>query len=548
MADYIICNGMLINGKNEHAFCADIAIESGKIKEISSHIDIPSDFPKEKVLDARGGYVTPGFIDIHRHGDWQALKNGDDELLNRQGITTVVNGNCGLSVAPTGTEHQVEILDFIGSVTGKPPAEYLDGKSSLKKQQNCSVSESFSSYMAALRNIRRSVNTGMLAGNGTIRACAAGYKSGELTQNELKRVWKEIEESMEAGALGISLGIAYAPEFEYNEKSLTEVLSPLKGSDVPLTVHVRSEGDGLVKSQKEIIHVAQKLHIPLHISHVKCIGKKNWGSVCQESLRLFEKARNTGIDLDFDLYPYMTGSTQLVHVLPPECQKGGTEAIIKRLKNREYRKYLTEILRTPSEKFENIVELAGFEQIYAGTLQTEKYREFSGNSIQDIADFTETDPYDTLYDILIEEKCQVTMLDTIASEDDMLCFLKDKYANLISDAIYPAGGKYHPRVYAAFPKLLTDYVRDRHVFSIEEAVYKMTGKAAEPLHLDRGILEEGKAADLNIFHLENLQVKADFENPEQFCEGFDYVIIGGEIAVKNDVWRNTGTGRVMTGK
>ena len=254
------------------------------------------------------------------------------------------------------------------------------------------------------------------------------------------------------------------------------------------------------------------------------------------------------MQLDFDLYPYLTGSTQLVHVLPAECQKGGTDEIIRRLKDRTYRKHLTEVLKTPSDEFENIVELAGFDQIYASTLHTEKYKAYAGKTIQEIADFTGNDPYDTLYDILIEENCQVTMLDTIASEEDMLHFLKDEYANLISDAIYPAGGKYHPRVYAAFPKVLTDYVRDRQIFTIEEAVYKMTGRAAKPLHLDRGVLEAGKAADINIFHLENLKVKADFDDPDQFCEGFDYVLTGGKIAVRDDRWTNTGSGEVLVRK
>lgn len=236
MADYIICNGKIVNGKNEAPFEGNIIIEGSRIKEITKTTEFPSDFPMERILDAKGGYVTPGFIDIHRHGDWQALENGDDELLNRQGLTTVVNGNCGLSVAPVGTEHQKEILGFISSVTGNPPEKYI------KEDKSCPAAESFHAYMDALKATKRSVNTGMLAGNGTIRACAAGYRTGSLTKEELRTAWKQIEESLDAGALGISLGIAYAPEFEYDEKSLIEVLSPLKDTGIPITTHVRSKG------------------------------------------------------------------------------------------------------------------------------------------------------------------------------------------------------------------------------------------------------------------------------------------------------------------
>ena len=138
------------------------------------------------------------------------------------------------------------------------------------------------------------------------------------------------------------------------------------------------------------------------------------------------------MSLDFDLYPYLTGSTQLVHLLPPESQEGGAEAILERLGDSVYRWHLTQILRKPSRHFENIVELAGFDQIYASTLHSEEYKEMTGKSIAEIAKICKEDPYDTLYDILIAEKCQATMLDTIASEEDMLHFLKDPYANVIS--------------------------------------------------------------------------------------------------------------------
>ena len=139
------------------------------------------------------------------------------------------------------------------------------------------------------------------------------------------------------------------------------------------------------------------------------------------------------------------------------------------------------------------------------------------------------------------------MLDTIASEEDMLYFLSDERANLISDAIYPAGGKYHPRVCGAFPKLLVDYVREKKVFSIEDAIYKMTAKPAHVLHMERGILDVGMPADINVFHLEKLAVPADFDHPDRLCTGFDYVMVNGQIVVEQDIWRNPGCGQVIQG-
>lgn len=537
--DYIIKDGWIVNGKKEKPFQGDLVIENGKIVEVGAHVEIPADFPKERVLNAAGGYITPGFIDIHRHGDWQAFGNGDDELLNRQGLTTVVNGNCGLSVAPAGEKFGKEIAGFLSSVTG----EFRLGED--KKIDALGIMSTMSAYMSALAKEKRSVNTGMLAGNGTIRAGVKGYVPGKLSKEEVHQVWKAVEESLAAGALGISLGIAYAPEFEYDRDGLVEALQPLKGTDIPITTHIRNEGDGILLALQEVISVAEELQIPLHVSHMKCIGRKNWGETPVKILKLFDQAAERGVKVDFDLYPYLTGSTQLVHLLPPQFQEGGTDAICARLADPSGRKEITKVLKQPSDIFENIVELAGFERIYASTLHTEKFRSFAGQSIAKIAEQFGQDPYDTLYDILLAERCQVTMLDTIASEEDMLYFLKDSRANLISDAIYPAGGKYHPRVYGAFPKLLTDYVRDKKIFSIEDAVYKMTAKPAQVLGLPLGILEKGMAADINVFHLDHLKVHADFQNPDQYCTGFDYVLAGGEIAVEQDVWRNSRRGRIV---
>lgn len=536
MIDYIIKNGWIINGKRQKPFHGDISIKDGKIEEMKEHIEIPADFPDEKILDAQDGYVTPGFIDIHRHGDWQALHHGDDELLNRQGLTTVVNGNCGLSVAPAGKKYTEEIYSFLVSVTGK-----MDGNP-------LSVMNSMENYLDALSKISRSVNTGMLTGNGTIRASVKGYDSGKLSDEELHQVWNTLEESLAAGALGVSLGVAYAPEFEYDRDGLVEALQPLKGTDIPITTHIRNEGDGILLALQEVISVAEELQIPLHVSHMKCIGRKNWGDTPRKILKMLDEAGERGLKVDFDLYPYLTGSTQLVHLLPPEFQEGGTDAICKRLQDPVCRKALTETLKQPSDIFENIVELAGFERIYASTLHTDQYRPYAGKSIAEISGNLGRDPYETLYDILLAERCEVTMLDTIASEDDMLYFLKDDRANLISDAIYPAGGKYHPRVYGAFPKLLTDYVRDRKIFSIEDAIYKMTAKPAQVLGLNRGILDKGMPADINIFHLDHLQVHADFQNPDQFCTGFDYVFVNGKMVVSHDTYinqENNMTGMVL---
>ena len=534
--DYIIKNGTIVNGKNEAPFKGDLAVKDGKIIGPELCIVVPDDFPDERVIRADGAYVTPGFVDIHRHGDLLALRGGDDELLNRQGITTCVNGCCGLSAAPAGNVFQRDIFAFLSSVIGENPFPKSNTFSSM------------AAYLTALSGTPRSVNTGMLVGNGTVRAAVCGYFAAELTEEQISCIQQLLIASLEAGALGISLGLAYAPEFSYTRKSLTEVLRPLAGSGIPLIAHIRNEGDGLAASVREMIGTAEDLKLPLHISHMKCIGRRNWHTEPRRVRALVDEARLRGLVIDYDLYPYTTGSTQLVHLLPPEFQNGGTAAIIERLRNPTTRSEITEVLKKPSRSYENIVELVGFDRIYVPSLRSRTYSPYCGASIASIGEKLGIDPYEVLYDILIEEKCAAPMLDTYGSEEDMDFYYRSPLSSVISDSIYPAAGKLHPRVYAAFPKFLKEYVCEKKMFPIEEAIYKMTAGPAGVLGIERGTIEEGGPADLCIFRLEDLRAEADFSVPDRLCSGFSMVMTNGKPCVINDRWVNSGSGEVLKKK
>lgn len=537
MSEFVIKNGLIIDGKNEPPFPGALYIRDGRIARVERR---PDPCPEESgipVIDAQGAYVTPGFIDIHRHGDRRALRGphgGDDELLNRQGITTVVNGNCGLSVMPAAGKYRDAIRLFLEPVTGMPEKGH-EPDADLK------------TYFEALSETKRTVNTGMLIGNGTVRACVAGYHAGELTPEEETAVRELLEEALSDGALGVSLGLGYAPEFEYDAAGLIRVLEPLRGTRIPIVTHIRSEGDGSYESLEEVISVAEALGIPLHVSHMKCIGKRNWHTGPKRALELFHRKNAEGMQIDYDLYPYRAGSTQLFHVIPPRFQSGGTASFIDGLKSRAFREALTRSLKTPSHEFENIVELVGFEHISAGAMHSPKYSPYSGCSLDKIARELNSDPYDTLYDLLAAENCDVSMLDTIACEDDLCTFYKDPLSSVISDAIYPEGGRLHPRVYAAFPKFLIHYIRDKKLMPIEAAISKMTSQPAAVLGIDRGVIEEGAAADLCIFDLNELQAPASYDDPEQLCRGFRYVLTGGQVVVENDIWHPeaAGTGTII---
>lgn len=516
MLDYIIKNGVIVNGKNEKPFQMMLGIKGTEIAEMKETILTPAAY----VIDAGGAFVTPGFIDIHRHADVQVLNENFGEAELRQGLTTIVNGNCGLSAVPCAGAHREEILAFLESVIGRSPASFNPG--------------SFEAYMERLACTKLAVNTGMTVGNGTIRAAVKGYASGQLDAGELSEVHSLLRRALDAGALGVTLGIVYAPEYNYRADDFVRVLEPMRAYGVPLTAHIRGEGDTLCESVREVIDIAKQLAVPLHISHLKCIGSRNWGHKAQAAAEIIEAAKNKGMDIDFDVYPYTFGSTQLIQILPPECLEGGTPGIIRRLRDKDFRKYLTEVLKAPSDRFENLLDMVGFENILVGTLSGAANKRYEGMSLRQIAQLRQQDPYECTYDLLIEENCNIAMVDYITSLEDVKGFIKHPLANIISDSVYPEGGRLHPRLFAAFPKVLIDFVRDEGFLKIEEAVYKMTGRAAAVYRLKKGVIEIGADADLNIFKLENLKADADFEHPTRCCKGFDYVFVNGVPAVMDD--------------
>ena len=312
MFDYLIQNGTLIDGTGAPAAAADVAIKDGKIAAVGDLKDASAG----TVLDAAGKDVTPGFIDIHRHADAALFRPHFGELELKQGLTTIVNGNCGLSVTPCAGAYKKEIEAYLTPVAGALP-------------ENADFS-SLASYLCAAKKTPSPINTAMLAGSGTIRACAAGFGTPELDAAQMAEIHCLIEQELAAGALGFSLGLGYAPDCFYSTEALIEALQPLKNSGIPITVHMRQEGSGVVDALREMITVAKALHTPVEVSHLKSIGKANWRRCTPEMLRLMQEARQEGVEIACDVYPYTAGSTQLVHVLPPESQKGGLEALTEK--------------------------------------------------------------------------------------------------------------------------------------------------------------------------------------------------------------------------
>lgn len=523
MFDLIVRGGSILDGSGKDAYVADIGIKDGKIAQIGT---LGTDAAAE--LSAVGKTVTPGFIDIHRHADAAVFREGFGELELRQGLTTVINGNCGLSLAPVADAHREEVLNYLTPIIGTAGSG--------------AETASMDSYLSCIG--KTPVNIGMLVGAGVLRANAAGYSAAPLTDAQYRNIHSQMGQALAEGAFGVSLGLGYAPECFYSTDELIRALAPLAGTDIPLTVHMREEGTAVDRAVDEMLTVAKALHCPLHISHLKAMGKRNWGIKIPKVLTMLENARESGLDVSWDVYPYTAGSTQLLHIMPPELLDGGTEEICRKLLDKDERERLKERLATGTD-FDNISALVGWDNIYMSTLNCPQNQIYAGKSVREIASMRGQSPEDCVFDLLAEEKCTITMIDFITSEDDIAQILRSDMANIISDSTYPTEGKPHPRLYGTFARVVDKYVRQDGILTLPEAIKKMTSMPAKALHIkNKGLLEVGYDADLLIFDPAQVRENATYEMPDRFSSGFD-VIVGGRPALTDGKLTNAGNGKVL---
>ena len=520
--DAIIKNGNILDGSGADAYRADIGVSGKRIAAIG---DLSAANAKE-ILDAAGRAVTPGFIDAHRHADTAIFRPGFGEAELLQGLTTIINGNCGLSAAPVFGPHKNDVAAYLYPITGElgntPVASLAD-------------------YLNALNRRPLPLHAGMLAGLGTIRADVAGF-SKDLSDDDCRAVRALLERTLSEGALGVSLGLGYAPECFFDTAGLVRALEPIRDTDVTLSVHMRSESMNLLPSIDEAISIAKALNVPLQISHLKAVGKARWGTLIYDALEKIRRAREDGLDVLCDAYPYTAGSTQLLHVLPPEFLTGGTDAIAKRLIDPAAQRILKERLETGTD-FDNYAMLIGWDNIEISSVRREEDRQFTGKTIADAA--KDKEPWRFAAELLSRNACAVTMIDRLTHEDDIAAICREPFSYVISDATYPESGIPHPRVYGTFVRVLERFVKERRTLSLADAVKKMTRMPADRYHLtNKGRIEPGADADILIFDPDRVRERATFEDPAQCCEGIDTVMVNGAVAVKNGVLTGNRNGTI----
>lgn len=514
----LIRNGFIADGSGKPGYKADVLLNDGIIEKIAQTIDAASaDAGRAQVIDAEGLVVAPGFIDTHSHSDLRVLVEPEVAPKVMQGITTEILGQDGISMAPLPKEY---ISPWRKNLAG------LDGDSD-QIDWNYETTEN---YLKMIDEVKPGLNECYLVPHGNIRMEAMGLENRLPNDEELEKMCSITRREMEAGAVGLSTGLIYMPCAYSESKEIIEMCKVVAEYDGLFVIHQRSEADTILDSMEEVIKIGRESGVKIHYSHFKVCGKKNWDKV-DKVIELLEDAKKEGIRVSFDQYPYVAGSTMLGVILPPWVHDGGTDKVLERLADPELRKKMVYDIEHGIPGWDNFVEFAGLDQIFVTSVKTDKNKDAIGLNLVELGNLRGKDPYDATFDLLYEEENAVGMVDFYGTEEHVIRIMKRPEMNACTDGLL--GGKPHPRVYGAFPRILGKYVREEKALTLEEAVYKMTKKPATTFNMTgRGEVKEGYQADLCIFNPETVIDKGTFVDPVQYPEGIEYVIVGGELAVE----------------
>ncbi|MDR1157822.1 MAG: D-aminoacylase [Oscillospiraceae bacterium] len=522
----IITGGTIIDGSGRAGYRTNLLTEDDKIVKIG---DI-SPAEDAQIIDASGLIVAPGFIDTHSHSDLKVLL--EPEVLPKvmQGITTEVLGQDGISLAPLPEQY---ISPWRKNLAG------LDGDSD-------DIDWHFkdtAGYLKLLASARPGLNECYLVPHGNIRMEAMGLENRQPTREEIEKMKRITRREMEAGAIGVSTGLIYMPCAYAQIEEVIEICKTAAEYDGIFVIHQRSEADTILDSMKEVIRIGKESGIRIHYSHFKVCGKKNWGRI-DHVLALLEEAEKEGIQVSFDQYPYVAGSTMLGVILPPWVHDGGTDQVLKRLADYALREKMIADIERGIPGWDNFVEFAGLDQIFVTSVKNKRNEDAIGLNLIQLGKLRKKDPYQATFDLLLEEENAVGMVDFYGKEAHVQCFMKRPEMNVCTDGLL--GGKPHPRVYGAFPRVLGKYVREDKALTLPEAIYKMTKKPAETFRIvKRGQLREGYYADITVFNPDTVIDKGTFTDPVQYPEGIEYVLVNGALVIEHGQHTGNRPGRVF---
>lgn len=511
----LIQGGTVYDGTGMPGFRADMLVQNGRIDSIAPALHAGD----AQIIDATGKAVTPGFIDMHRHCDTAPMTDPDFGRIElAQGITATVVGNCGLAPVPCAAATKAELYDFLAPVTGPVPPDVCFAD--------------YGQYVSALQTARPRIHMGFFAAAGAIKTSIKGFSNTPYSTQELRLAADRVREAVDHGALGVSLGIMYAPECYSTQNDLVTVVAPAARNDGLLTCHIRGEGDTLVASVREVLRIGERAGMRVNISHFKATGMRNWRRAIFEALEVIDTARSQGQDATVDVYPYDAGATMLFSLVPPSILGADNAETLRTLSTTAGKAALRKAIAQEHAGWDNMALSIGWDRILISSTSLPEHRNYPG---QDIAALAQRlgygEPSDFVCDLLCAEQGKVGIIVRSMSVKDVEAIARLPYAVLISDALYGGGTHPHPRLYGAFPRAIHELVFAQGVLTLEQALQKMCGMPAERLRLQgRGILRPGAVADINIFDPRALRDQATFERPVQLATGMNRVLVAGQTA------------------
>jgi N-acyl-D-amino-acid deacylase len=490
--DLLVRNGKILDGTGNSWYYGDIAVKDGKIAAIGKNVPCNA----KRTIDATGLFVAPGFIDVHTHLEEDEVRDPLAQSFIYDGVTTCITGNCGLSHTDIGK------------------------------------------YLSYIDSLKLSINVASLVGHNDVRKAVMGRARRDATPAELQQMEIIVETAMKEGAVGLSTGLIYIPgTYTKTPEIITLAKVAAKYHGVYAT-HMRDEGDSVTQAINEALTIGKEAAIPVEISHFKLSGQQNWGR-SKETVAMIKTAREDGIDVTIDQYPYTASSTGISTLIPEDILADGQDSIVARLQNPVVKKYvIKEMLRKLKKR-----KLKHFSYAVVATYKPDST--YNGKSIEDInllkgRRHKAKAEAETVIDIMINGGASAVFHGM--SEEDVKRIMQYPFNMFASDASIRVlnAGMPHPRGYGTNARVLSKYVRLEKVISLEEAIRRMTSLPAQKFQLkNRGLLEEGYAADIVIFDEMEVADLSTFDKPHAYSKGFRYVIVNGNLTVDNN--RHTGT-------
>ena len=508
MFDVVIRGGRLIDGSGSPWYYGDVGVRGQRIAAIGKLDQAEA----RRVIEADDRVVCPGFIDMHSHSDVMLLANPKHEPKIMQGVTTDVIGLDGLSYAPLSPANLQMMRRYISGLNGNPDISW----------DWSSVNE----YL--IRFDRRvAINVAYLVPHNTLRLEVMGFVDRIATAKELKKMQSLMAQGMCEGAVGFSTGLDYFPGRYSNTEELVKICKVVAEHDGVSVWHVRTRDIGLIEAIREVIRVADKTNVKVHFSHYS-VNLINWGK-SKEMLAIVDEARERGLDVTFDSYPYIASNTTMIILLPRWVHEGGPDAMLERLRQPKTKEKICADMRKLSLNWERFV---------LSSVSSDKNSMYVGEKLSEAANMAGKEVTQFVCDLLLEEELEASYVGFVSNEEDVRIIMKNPCHTACSDGLL-IGDKPHPRAWGAFARYLGVYSRELGIFKLEEIIRHMTSAPAQRLGLnDRGLLKEGLIADLVVFNPETIIDKATFDEPKKYPAGIDYVLVNGAMVV--DKGKHTG--------